>query len=110
MYLTREHVSGNVLIRTRQCSQVRTHDDEESIQLRDLFFQELCIFEGLSWVVNRAWTDDDDESVILAGNNPRRSEASMRDRGLGGRSRGDFMSNESGLYEGVVLNVIECRE
>jgi len=51
-------------------SQVGTHDDEEVVPFWNLGFEELGVSDGLLGRMNRAGANDDQDPVIVSGQNP----------------------------------------
>ena len=84
-------------------SQVGPHDDQEVAPFGNLGLEEFSIVDGLLRRVDRAGTDDDEDPIIVSGQNPGGIVASRGNRLLGGRGRDDLVAEEGGLDEGVVL-------
>jgi len=84
-------------------SQVGPHDDQEVTPFGNLGFEEVSVIDGLLRRVDRAGADDYEKSVVVSGQNSRRIIASRGDGLLGSRGRDNFMAEQSGLDERVIL-------
>lgn len=65
--------------------QVGSHDNLQIRELRHFGPEEFGILEGFVRVVNRAWTDDDQETVVVASDDSCRGIATFGDGFLGSR-------------------------
>lgn len=72
-------------------------------KLWDPGLQELGVLDSLFRRMDRAGTNDDQEAVIIACNDPCRVVATFRDGLLGGSGQLDFVAKESGLDKRVIL-------
>lgn len=84
-------------------SQVSPHDDEEVTPFGNLGLEELSVIESLLRRVDGAGTNDNDESVVISGQNSRRIVASRSNGLLGGSSGDNLVTEQSRLDKGVVL-------
>lgn len=89
--------SVNFEMRRRRDSQVSTHDDEEAVPLGDLGLEELSILESLGRVVDGAGPDNDEQTVILAGDDARGSEAGTSNGVLGALGGREVVLEQRGL-------------
>lgn len=87
--------------------QVGPHDYEEVPPIWDLGFEEPSILDSLLRRVDRAGADDNEDSIIVARQNSSGIVASRSDGLLRDGRRNDFMTEQSRLNEGVVLEEIE---
>ena len=90
-------------------SQVGPHDDKEVAPFGNLGLEELSVVDGLLRRMDRAGTNDDENPIIVSGQNPGGIVASRGNRLLGGRGRDDLVAEEGGLDEGVVLKLNRVR-
>ena len=65
--------------------------------------EKVCVLDGLCGRVDGAGADDDEETIILACEDPGSSEASGSDSGKRALGGDDLVAEESGLDEGIVL-------
>ena len=72
----------------------------------ELLPQKVSVFDTLLWRVNRAGADDDDHPVILACENACRGESGSGSGGLRLRRSTDFVAEEGGLDQGVILQFL----
>lgn len=84
-------------------SQIGPHHDLKITPFRDLRFEEFSVINGLLRRMNGAGADDDKESIVISRQDPGRIVASRGNGLLGGRRRNDFVTEQSGLNKGVIL-------
>lgn len=83
--------------------QVSAHDDKEIVPVWDFGPEKVCVLDGLGGRVDGTRADDDEETIILAGEDPCSREAGRSNGGEGALGRDDLVAEEGGLYEGIVL-------
>lgn len=93
-------------------SQVGTHNDLEVTPLGNLGCEEFGISNGLLGRVDRAGANDDENSIIVPGQDSSAIVASGSDGLLRGGRRNDLVAKQGRLDEGVVLeeNRVRCEK
>ena len=93
-----------------RCVQVSAHDDEEVVPLWNFGSEKVCVLDGLRGRVDGARPDDDEKTVILAGEDPSSSKPGGSNSGKGALGRDDLVAEEGGLDEGIVLGGWERKD
>lgn len=84
-------------------SQVATHDNEEIGPLGNSIAETTGVLERLLWTVNGAGADDDEDAIVETSDDAGRLVACAGDGTAGCGGGNEFVFNEGGLNEGVVL-------
>jgi hypothetical protein len=92
--------------------QVGTHNDLEVTPLGNLGCEEFGVSNGLLGRVDRAGANDDENSIIVPGQNSSAVVASGSNGLLRGGRRDDLVAKQGRLDEGVVLeeNRVRCEK
>jgi hypothetical protein len=85
-------------------SQVAAHDDEQIGVGGYLFLETVGVLHRLFGGMDGAWADDDKDAVVQAGDDAGGLEACMCDGGTGAGRGDDFVLDEGGLDERIILD------
>lgn len=87
----------------RDDSQVSAHDDQQVVPSGDFIFEEFGILDGLAGGVYRAGANDHEYALVLPGKDACGVVAGGGDGELRRFGGGNFVPEQSGLDEGVIL-------
>lgn len=68
-----------------------------------MILEKPSILQGLVWAVYGAWADDDEKPVVVTCEDARSLEAGGSDGAAGFGGRGDFVAQQGGLDERIIL-------